>query len=196
MTKEELNGIWNYYLTLETDLNNTSRYIEPAGQEEVHSFEFAKILILACTEIESVFKAICHEITGSEPEGNMGCYKEIILGNYPKIVNAMITIKRSERQLEPFHGWDAGKLKWWSAYQEVKHSRGKHFEQASYINAASAIAALYILIFYLAAISKISFDDVYSQYIYSDYSCRIYSVSPPKKLPDFEDDKKCPTSLS
>ena len=49
MTTQTINEIWNYYLTLEGDIANTSRFIEPSGQENVHSFEFAKILILACT---------------------------------------------------------------------------------------------------------------------------------------------------
>ena len=62
LTKEQLNGIWNYYLSLERDMANTSQYIEPMGQEDVHSFEFAKILILSCTEVESLFKILCEEI--------------------------------------------------------------------------------------------------------------------------------------
>ena len=49
MTEKEINGIWYYYLSIEDDLSNTSKYIEPDGQENVHSFEFAKLLILACT---------------------------------------------------------------------------------------------------------------------------------------------------
>ena len=53
ITKEQFTGIWNYFLSLENDLSNTSRYIEPSGQEEVHSFEFAKLIILSCTEAES-----------------------------------------------------------------------------------------------------------------------------------------------
>lgn len=47
-----INGIWNYYLSLEKDLDDTSRYIEPKGQENVFSFEFAKLLVLSCTELE------------------------------------------------------------------------------------------------------------------------------------------------
>jgi len=82
MTTQTINEIWNYYLTLEGDIANTSRFIEPSGQENVHSFEFAKILILACTELESVFKLLCLEITGKQPEGTIGKYKETILGRY------------------------------------------------------------------------------------------------------------------
>lgn len=189
MRKEEFNGVWNYYLTIENDLTNTSRYIEPLGQEMVYSFEFAKILILACTEVESVFKAMCREITGTEPEGNMGEYKKIILGKYPKIVNSTVIVNRLGKNIEPFYEWSTGKLTWWDAYQVIKHSRGEHFEQATYRNAVNSMAALYILIFYLAEISGITFDDMDSEYINSEYSHPIYCAKPSKKLPDFEGDK-------
>lgn len=127
MTTQTINEIWNYYLTLEGDIANTSRFIEPSGQENVHSFEFAKILILACTELESVFKLLCLEITGKQPEGTIGKYKETILGRYPRIVDAVVSVKRWGRTIAPFEGWDIGKLSWWNAYQEVKHNRGEYF---------------------------------------------------------------------
>lgn len=38
ITEKELSGIWNYYLSLEKDLDNTSRFIEPRGQENVFFF--------------------------------------------------------------------------------------------------------------------------------------------------------------
>ena len=107
MTTQTINEIWNYYLTLEGDIANTSRFIEPSGQENVHSFEFAKILILACTELESVFKLLCLEITGKQPEGTIGKYKETILGKYPRIVDAVVSVKRPLSKvgtLENFHG--------------------------------------------------------------------------------------------
>ena len=112
MTEIEFNGIWNYFLSLELDLANTSRYIEPAGQENTHSFEFAKIIILSCTEIESVMKAICLQISNEE-KGNMGEYKKTILTKFPKIVKARVTISRLGQDLVPFDGWDSGPLSWW-----------------------------------------------------------------------------------
>lgn len=188
MTKQELDGIWNYYLSLESDLANTSRYIEPLCQENVHSFEFAKLLILACTEIESVFKAICSNIEESQTAGNIGQYKEAILGKYPKITEVVVSVARIGRSIKPFEEWSGGRLSWWDAYQNVKHSRENSFELASYINATYAIAALYISIFYLAAINNLEFIDNKSQYIYSSYAHQQLSLHPPKKLPDFEDD--------
>ena len=121
MTSQELNNIWNYYLSLEQDISNTSRYIEPDGQEDVHSFEFAKLLILACTEVESVFKAICFKISGEQPPADIGKYKEMILGHYPKIIEASVTVNRLGKEIKPFQEWSKGPLSWWGAYQEVKH---------------------------------------------------------------------------
>ena len=174
-------------MSLESDLANTSRYIEPVGQENVHSFEFAKLLILSCTEIESVFKIICEEIEGHQVEGNIAAYKETILKKYPRIVETTVTISRLGRNIDPFADWTVGRLSWWSAYQEVKHNRGNFFDQATYINAVSSIAALYILIFYLAAILNISFHDMENTYITSQYSHELAYFLPPKKLPDFEE---------
>ena len=186
MDEKILHGMWNYFLMLESDLDNTSRYIEPQGQEKVYSFEFAKLLILACTEVESVFKAICFEIEKNQVTADIGIYKSIILGKYPKIVDATVVVKRLGRNIEPFKGWDSGPLSWWGAYQSVKHSRGSHFADATYINVTTAIAALYILIFYLAEITETKFDNHISKYIDSDYSDPHLLCSPLKKLPDFE----------
>lgn len=186
MTEQVLNGIWNYYLTLEDDISNTSRYIEPRGQENAYSFEFAKILILACTELESVFKLLCIEITGESPEGNIGKYKELILGRYPHIGDAVVTVKRWGTDVKPFQEWTTGKLSWWSAYQEVKHNRGEYFSGASYKNAVYALAALYIAIFYLAKTANVEFADYINTYIESDYSKTRIIFGATKKLPDFE----------
>lgn len=186
MNRTELHGMWNYFLMLESDLDNTSRFIEPAGQENTYSFEFAKLLILACTEVESVFKAICRETKGEEVEGSIATYKEVILGKYPKIVETAVNVKRLGYNIEPFKGWDTGRLEWWGSYQHVKHSRGHFFAEATYFNAVSALAALYILIFYLGKITNIEFDNYTSKYIDSDYAYGHIIAGPFKKLPDFE----------
>ncbi len=185
MTENEFNGIWNYYLSLELDLANTSRYIEPTGQEDTHSFEFAKIIILACTEIESVMKIICAELTNSE-KGNIGEYKATILTRFPKIVTARVTISRLGKDIVPFDGWDSGPLSWWDAYTLVKHKRGTEFGNASYKNAVYALSALYILIFYLAKMNGIDFNSVESVYISSEYSRALFCCAPSTQLPDYE----------
>ena len=182
----ELKGHWNYFLSLENDIANTSRFVEPSGQENVYSFEFAKILILACTEVETVFRNLCEEISGTKVSSNMGDYKSIILTKYPKIVDAEVTISRLYRNIRPFEGWDVGKLLWWDAYQGVKHDRGKTFDEATYMNAVTALSALYILIFYLAKTCNISFKNYESKYFDSEYENVNLLAAPFKQLPDFQ----------
>ena len=186
MEKQELIDCWNYFLSLEKDLDNTSRYIEPKGQENVHSFEFAKILILACTEIEVLFNYLCKTIRPDETTGNIGRYKEVILTAFPKITAAEISVMRWGKTISPFSGWDSGPLKWWGAYQHVKHNRSLNFNDASYENAVFSLAALYLLIFYTAKANNITFPNTKSVYLESNYENTTVEYSPIKQLPDFE----------
>lgn len=184
MTSEQLNNIWNYYLSLEQNLAETARYVEPNGQEDVFSFEFAKILILSCTEIESVFKLLCREF--KEEKGDISGYKEIILENYPTIVKARVTVRRLGRDIVPFSEWGFSRLQWWDAYTAIKHDRDRSFGNATYINAVMALGALYVLIFFLAHKTGLTFEDTESQYISSEYRRRFLTTRPGRKLPDFE----------
>ena len=186
MTKQELDGIWNYYLSLERDLSKTSNYVEPSGQENVYSFEFFKLLILSCTEVESVLKLLCKEVDPISKAGDISAYKGIVLTAFPKIIYAHITVSRTGTQLYPFQDWDKGPLQWWDEYQAVKHGRNGYFSHATYSNAVTALGALYILIFYLAKQCKLSFWDNEAQYLTSDYCHKLLACAPEAELPDFE----------
>lgn len=187
MTEQEVKRIWNYYKSIEADLANTSKYIEPKGQENVFSFEFAKIIILASTELESVFKQICLIIDPSRERGNIGEYRETILSEYPGIVKATVGIPRLEKDIIPFEPWamEGQHLTWWDAYGDIKHNRGDNYNKATYHNAALAVSALYVAIYYLAKISglKTSFN---GDYIQSEYAPQYFLCRAPKDLPDFE----------
>ena len=187
ITLETINGIWNYYLSLEKDLDNTSRYIEPKGQENIFSFEFAKLLVLSCTELESVLKLLCNEC-GAEKRGNMGEYKETLLTHYPKIIFAEVHIARWGKTIRPFDGWNERRLPWWDAYGNVKHNRENNFTEATYKNVVYALSALYISIFYLSKTSDVPVSGYASTYIRSKYSSQGVAVAPSKKLPDFDPD--------
>lgn len=189
MDKKTLHGMWNYFLMLERDLDNTSRYIEPSGQENVYSFEFAKLLILACTEVESVFKSICHQIDDNQTASNIINYRDIIMRKYPKIIEATVCISRLGYNIEPFKEWEKEEPKspsWWRAYNNVKHNRDSHFDDATYLNAVTALSALYVLIFYFAEITNIKFPNYTSTYIKSEYERVLPTYGPQRKLPDFE----------
>lgn len=181
----DIKDSWNYFRSLSDDMAQTARYVEPIGQENVYSIEFAKIIILSCTELESVFKALCLGIDGSKC-GNIGQYKEKILGRFPLIVEAVVEIPRSGTQLKPFEGWGSGPLSWWDAYTDVKHTRGKLFNQASYQNAVYALSALYISILYYSEFANVKLHTVDGGYLTSDYSDAVISFGRIRTLPDFE----------
>lgn len=188
MDEKQLENMWNYFLSLEQDLSNTSRYVEPQGQENVYSFEFAKIIILACTEVESAFKQLCKLIDGNDHDrGRMDTdYNPIILGVYPKIVDSEVYISRLGRTEKPFENWNSSSLSWWRAYNKIKHNRDSYFQKATYENAVLALSALYILILYLSEIIEKEVNTLESNYIRSPYMRQLYACRPNNKLPDFK----------
>ncbi len=186
MDEFSIEDSWNYFRSLSDDMTQTSRYVEPKGQDSVFSIEFAKIIILSCIELESVFKAICAAIDGNK-YGNIGEYKAVILAHYPKITEALVNIPRSREKIKPFADWDKGPLFWWDAYQEVKHTRGRAFGQASYRNAVYSLSALYIAILYYAEIKRCDLDSVNNGgYVSSRYISVPMVTEKLKELPDFE----------
>ena len=181
----DVKDIWNYYCTLSEDMFHTFRFVEPKGQEDVYSIEFAKIIILSCTELESVFKAIGSAVEGREG-GNIADYKGTLLLRFPRIVEAEVRIPRLDRKIKPFEGWDTGGLSWWDAYTTIKHWQGASFATATFHNAIYALSALYISIFYLAKISNTDFDMYDTGCLESDYADVILSAGKDRPLPDFE----------
>lgn len=175
-------SIWNYFLVLEKDLEATTRYVEPHNQDNVYSIEFYKILVLAATECESAFKALCRNICGSD-KGNISEYKETILKKYPGIVDAEVIIPRAHRTLKPFDKWDNSALDWWSAYGKTKHSHIKSFSTANYLMAVKALGALYILVFYLGKERKEEFAQLKSVFFQSEYTYSYLITEGGKSLP-------------
>ena len=182
LTIERLHNLWDYYLLIENDMAQTSQYVEPVGQEKVYSLEFAKIIVLVCTEVDSVMNQICYELSG-ETQGEIKEYKGIILEYIPKIVTAKVTIPRWNKTIRPFSRWNKGPLAWWKTYTDVKHWRSIEFKQANYKNAVVTLSALYLLILYLADICGYSVDTDKSQYISCEYIRQNFFVAPPIMLP-------------
>ena len=178
-------NMWYYYLSLSDDMTNTSRYVEPhEDQENVFSFEFSKIIILSCIEIEAAFKAICKVTTGKQG-GNMSEYKQAILEQYPRIVDTEVNVNRYGKTIRPFESW-TGRLFWWDAYQSIKHGYGESIKNGTYKNAVYCLAALYVLALYYIKITNSDVSTHHNGYISSDYEDHGLSVGGMKQLPDFQ----------
>lgn len=187
MDYQELQQSWYFFLSLEKDLQETSRYIEPNGQEQAYSFEFYKIIMLACTEIETAFKQICNSIDEHNKCGHIGEYRSTILEKYPRIVETLIFVPRwNGKNLYPFKDWEKRSPEWWAAHQKIKHSRFSSLPKATYENAVTALAALFVLIMYLYKINGYDCKIDESSYFECEYGPQALYARQPKELPDFE----------
>ena len=188
MDVQELHRSWQYFLSIEKDLDETTRYIEPVGQSNTYSFEFYKIITLGCSEIEAAFKMICKVIDVNSTCGNMGEYKKMILTQYPKICAAEVRVPRwGGKTIRPFENWDKDRLKWWDSHQDVKHSRFESIQSATYDNAVYTLAGLYILLLYLYKITGNECPYGVSICFFSEYCYAPLFCNRPSELPDFSE---------
>lgn len=146
---------WDYFVNIENDLINTIKYVEPVKENfNTYSVEFAKIINIACSEIDVLMKEICNKIEGKERfgkksnNGNINEYKKIIIARFPNIVNSELIIPKGKFLITPFGSWEESKLSWWSDYQQIKHHRNSDYSLANLKNAIFSVGALKILNLY------------------------------------------------
>ena len=185
MNQTDITNYINYFKCLENDLLNTARYAEPIGQNDVYSFEYYKIIMLACSEVETIFKLICKKINSHSNPKKITDYAEIVLEKYPLIIDTEVNVSRVCETIKPFADWSADKcMFWWDEHQDIKHNRHTDFRKATYKNAMYSLAGLYVLLLYLL---KIYDQDIFigSDYFYNIAERQILSCGAPGKLPDF-----------
>jgi hypothetical protein len=186
MAPEDFENIWEYYIVLEEDMSNTARYVEPSiEQENVYSFEFYKLLILACCEFETVAKLICKEVAPEKRPNNIEQYKKIILHKFPMIVTAFVCISRSGQKILPFSNWIDPSPFWWNEHNDVKHNRSREIKKACYRNTIYALAGLYISILYLGALNSFDLHKRKSKCLTSKYAGNALYPNDDIMLPDF-----------
>lgn len=140
---------WNYYLMLENDFINITRYIK-LDKCNFHTFsdEIVKLLQSVGAECDLIFKKICN--INLKKRANIYDYVQI-LDDYPQIINEKIIVKNSNIILQPFKGWKKkypSQLKWWKAYNLVKHNREEQVQFGNFYNLLNIMAALFFLEMY------------------------------------------------
>lgn len=140
---------WNYFLCLEDDLLNLSRWIEFAEANfGCYSIELARLLMTCSQEADVVAKALCARINASAKAGGIHKYRDVLVNYYPKLAHNKIEVPRFGLKLTPWENWaEADKTPdWWTANNKVKHHRGDHFDRASLKNTLNAAAGLFTLL--------------------------------------------------
>jgi DNA modification methylase len=143
---------WNYFLTIERDLTEISRYVEFDKRNfRCFSIEFARILLASGAEVDVVCKQICRNIQSNSTANNILDYQNEILPVYANIPRFQINVPRFGLSMKPWSEWrkPTNAPKWWTAYNKTKHNRDLEYYRANLKNALNSVAGLYIMVLYL-----------------------------------------------
>lgn len=141
---------WNYFLSLDQDVSNLARYVEPTpANYSCFSLELARLLFAAASEVDVVAKQLCKKLSPKESAESIAGYRKVLLANFPDFSASQVEIPRFGITLRPWEAWSgSGNPAWWSAYNNVKHHRHTHFADANLEHALHAVAGLFVLLLY------------------------------------------------
>jgi hypothetical protein len=143
---------WNYFLALEKDLKNISRYIEfSKDNEETYSIELSHILLSASSEVDVVMKLLCEQIDSSAPRENINNYRDIIQWKLPSFIDEKVSIPRFNIEFTPWENWANNSNtnpNWWTSYNHIKHERNLYFREANLKNTINCVSALFLTVIY------------------------------------------------
>lgn len=159
---------WNYFVALEKELENVSRYIEFAtDNESTYSIELAKILMSASSEIDVILKMIC-SVFGERWE-NIAGYRDCLRRHCPELADEEVFIPRFSMRFQPWINWkgnDDNSPDWWKSYNKVKHQRNESYREANLKNVINAVGALLVCtVFYYKLKGGLTFKDTTRQLI-------------------------------
>lgn len=137
---------------LEIDLESIFRTVEPdqGRNDDVYGHKFRELLILACTEVEALFKGLF------DAHGHAA--DRMTTKDFIKTLPVLqldrwgISLGRygDYPQLLPFAGWSpvspTQSLGWYHAYNQAKHDRRRNFSMATMRHTINAVAAVAVLI--------------------------------------------------
>jgi len=142
----DISNHWRYFLALEKEFDNSLRFVEYTEQHKnVYSFEFARLLLLTCSELDTLFKIICQSLDPNSKADSISQYFEPISTKYD-IFSEEVIIKRYSIEIKPFETWSTeNSPTWWTSYNKVKHRRHEEFHQANLVNTLHSLAGLFVL---------------------------------------------------
>jgi hypothetical protein len=138
---------WNYFLSVETELVACARYVEFAEANfSCYSNEFAKLIMLAASEVDSIFQELCAYLNPSARADKINEYYPILLESYPLLTRCEIGIDRYQLSLKPWGDWTVSERpNWWSkSYNKLKHERYANFASATLEARLNAVGAQFL----------------------------------------------------
>ena len=144
----KIDAHWNYFLSVEADLERLSRFIEfDERNYQCFSVENARILIAAAAEADVVCKQLCRKVALASSADNIHKYQDEIVPACPVLPRFEVLAPRYGLRLKPWDSWNnpGGVPTWWTAYNKIKHHRDTEYYRASLKNVLDAVAGLFVV---------------------------------------------------
>ena len=153
MELQKYHMYWNYYQSVEKMLKETNQFVAHTIENgSTFSDEFAKIILLSGSEIDSILKVLCN-LLEIKPKDNNYTMKE-----YSKVLEKIDNIKEIEYMIDysssldsygisiyPFANFNKNikhsGLEWWEDYQAIKHDRVSATKKCTLLNALKIVSA-------------------------------------------------------
>jgi hypothetical protein len=134
---------------LREQLDRICRVVQPTQKNfQVFGHEIRNLIILACTEVESHWKGVlrAHNARAENTHDYVKLAGAMRLGDFAVAFAYFPWLP----PIKPFHGWAPSgsptkDLKWYHAYNSVKHDRDTHFEKATLEHALNAVCGCAIM---------------------------------------------------
>lgn len=143
-------NFWQYYLSIEEDIDRLFRYIEPSEDNfSTYSVELTRLYLAICSELDVILKAYCKLLDDDSKASRINEYAELINASNKDISIASLNLQRFRLAITPFSDWEKSITpKWWKKYNGVKHNRDINFRDANLGNVLNSFAGLYLLNLY------------------------------------------------
>jgi hypothetical protein len=140
---------WQHFLALEADFAATSRYVEFSQKNfATFSIEYTKLLLAIGSEIDVLCKVICERIEKAAPRRNINDYRTCMVA-HTQIASEEVLVRRYSLSFKPWNAWTHGdNPPWWRGYNNVKHQRDAHFDEANLEHCANGISGLFVVVIY------------------------------------------------
>ena len=141
---------WEYFLAIEDDLIGCSRFVEFSEENYcTYSLEFARIIMVACSEIDTLLKAICKKFNQKFKGRSIGSYYSEVIKKYPNFKKFNVKLPRFKLELKPWEYWCSDSPPcWWSSYNKIKHRRDGNFKKANLITTLFSVTGLFVVLAY------------------------------------------------
>jgi hypothetical protein len=138
---------WNYFLAIERDMENVARYVEFAEPNfSTYSIELTHLLFAAASEVDVLAKLLCEMTAPSLSRRNIDDYRFALSQTLPSLSSQRVYVPRFGLSFIPWMKWsNETNPDWWRSYNNVKHERNAHHNEATLQNALNALGALLLL---------------------------------------------------